>query len=94
MAATKDAVLVDNTKTLGSDLSRLGTIAREFRALNGDIKLKLDHLNDGTDFSDVETQAGLVVGKGTVLVTLINTLQTQLASSTAFADVASKILPK
>lgn len=86
-------ILVNQTKTLGAQMYMLSNNLRDARAKVSDLKLIMDNMTDGVDFTVIEAQFGLVTGKGTLLYTLITTLNTQISGSTALNQFVNEVTP-
>lgn len=84
-----DFLVINTAKSLGAKAVLAANILRQYRELIAMLVADANHMNDGSDFSLVESQFGLAAGKGANFVTLLN-IQDAIVNGTTGAGQATQ----
>jgi hypothetical protein len=86
-------ITVDRSKQQGADLLRVVETLRDNQARLAAIKDLMDNMTDGVTYTNIETQFGVMAGKGDELYNLVAGAVSELAADTNFGSLMDWIVP-
>ena len=84
-----DFIQVNTAKPLGAKVVQAANALRQYRELVALLAADISHMNDGTDYTTVESQFGLQTGVGSNFATLVS-IQNDIVNGSAGAGGATQ----
>lgn len=86
-------ITVDREKSLGNQTIAIVNTLREYQDKLRQLKEIMDNMTDGTDYTKIEAQFGLVTGKGQPLYNLVAGATSELAVDSNFVNLIDWTVP-
>ena len=90
-----DFIKIDNSNVVSApfanDLLNLCSAVAGLQQRMSSIKLRMDHLTDGSAFAALETKYGIPTGSGTTVYAVIATLLSTLNSDANYQALANRV---